>query len=47
MKYLTLMILSIMFLSCSSQNRKISSDDELSERERKEQLSDFGSGYRR
>lgn len=47
MKYLTLLILSTMLLACSSQDRKISSDDQLTKRERMEQLSDFGSGYRR
>lgn len=46
MKYLTLLILSLTLLSCSSHDRKISSDDQLSERERREQLSEFGSGYR-
>jgi hypothetical protein len=47
MKYLVLLLLSMMFLSCSSQDRKISSDEQLSKRERIEQLSEFGSNYRR
>lgn len=47
MKYLTLLMTSMMLLACSTQDRKISSDDQLSQRERMEQLSEFGSGYRR
>lgn len=47
MKFLALMILSFMFMSCSSQHRKVSSEERLTQQERMEQLSEFGSGYRR
>lgn len=47
MKFLALLIMSLLFVSCSSTDRKISSDADLSPQERTEQLSEFGSGYRR
>jgi hypothetical protein len=46
MKYLALLILSMMFISCASPDRKISSDGPLTREEQIKQQSEFGSGYR-
>ena len=47
MKTLILLTLSMMLFSCASPDRKISSDETLTDSQRAEQLKEFGEGYRR
>jgi hypothetical protein len=47
MKSLALLTLSMFLFACTSPDRKVSSENQLSEQERAEQLEEFGTGFRR